>query len=87
VIGTAIAPNATGAVSATSATATARSGDSPIPTSITPQIATGVPNPASASSSAPKQNAIITTCTRMSSETVANARLSTAKCPVAAVML
>ena len=58
-----------------------------MPISITPQIATGVPNPASASSSAPKQNAITTTCTRMSSETVAKARLSTAKCPVTSDML
>lgn len=87
VIGIAIAPNATGAVSATSATAAARIGDSPMPISITPQIATGVPNPASASSSAPKQKAITTTCTRMSSETAAKHRFSTAKCPVASDML
>ena len=69
-IGIAIAPNATGAVSATSASDAAFSGENPSPTSITPQIATGVPNPASASSSAPKQNAITTTCTRGSSETL-----------------
>jgi hypothetical protein len=75
----AIAPKATGAVSATSATAAARIGERPRPTSMTPQIATGVPNPASASSRAPKQKAIITTCTRWSSETPAKARLSTAK--------
>ena len=52
-----------------------------------PQIAAGVPNPASASSSAPKQKAITTTCTRASSETAPNARRSTAKCPVASVRL
>ena len=87
VIGIAIAPNATGAVSATSATAAALTGLKPRPTRIEPQMATGVPNPASASSSAPKQKAIITTCTRSSSETLENARRSTAKCPVASVML
>ena len=69
VIGIAIAPKATGAVSATSASEAARSGENPTPTSITPQMATGVPNPASASSSAPKQNAITTTWMRGSSET------------------
>ena len=87
VIGIAIAPNATGAVSATRASDAARSGENPSPTSITPQIATGVPNPASASSSAPKQNAMTTTCTRGSSETLENARRRTAKYPVASVML
>ena len=81
VIGIAIAPNATGAVSATSATEAARIGDSPMPISITPQIATGVPNPASASSSAPKQNAITTTCTRMSSETVGESSLEHREVP------
>ncbi len=79
VIGMAIAPKATGAVSATSATAAARTGLIPSPTSMIPQIATGVPKPASASSSAPKQNAITTTCTRRSSEMALNARFNTAK--------
>jgi len=79
VIGIAIAPNATGAVSATSASDAARSGENPSPTSITPQMATGVPNPASASSRAPKQNAITTTWTRGSSETLLKARLRIAK--------
>ena len=68
-IGIAIAPNATGAVLATSATdgglhrleAERRS-------SITAVIATGVPKPASASSSAPKQKAMITAWMRWSSE-------------------
>ncbi len=87
VIGMAMAPNATGAVSATSATATARSGLRPSPTSMTLQMAGGVPKPASASSSAPKQKAMTTTWTRMSSDTMLNARRSTAKYPVASVML
>ncbi len=87
VIGIAIAPNATGAVSATRATAAARTGLSPRPTSMIPQIAGGVPNPASASSRAPKQKAIITTWTRESAERPLKARLSTAKCPVTSVML
>jgi hypothetical protein len=52
-----------------------------------PQMATGVPKPASASSSAPKQNAITTTWTRWSSETLLKARRKTAKCPVSSDML
>ncbi len=60
-MGIAIAPKATGAVSATSATATALIGLKPRPTIITPQIATGVPKPARASSRAPKQKAMMTT--------------------------
>ena len=87
VIGMAIAPNATGAVSATRATAAALMGEKPRPTRIAPQIATGVPKPASASSSAPKQKAIMTTCTRWSSDTLENAARSDLKCPVASVML
>ena len=58
-IGVASAPNATGAVFATSATAAALIGRKPSAISITTVIATGVPNPASASSSAPKQNAMM----------------------------
>ena len=45
VIGIAIPPNATGAVSATSAKVTAFIGLRPTPTSITEQIAIGVPKP------------------------------------------
>ena len=52
-IGIAIAPNATGAVLATSATEAALIGSKPSAISITAVIATGVPKPASASSSAP----------------------------------
>ena len=86
-IGMAIAPKATGAVFATSATAAALIGWKPSAMSITAVMATGVPKPASASSSAPKQNAMITACTRWSSEIRPNDRRSTAKCPVASVML
>ena len=58
-IGVAMAPNATGAVLATSATAAAFIGLKPTAISITAVIATGVPKPASASSSAPKQKAMM----------------------------
>jgi hypothetical protein len=53
-IGMAIAPNATGAVLATSATAAAFIGLNPSARSMTDVMATGVPKPASASSSAPE---------------------------------
>ena len=86
-IGMAIAPNATGAVLATSATAAALIGWKPSAISMTAVIATGVPKPASASSSAPKQKAMMTACTRWSSEIRPNERRSTAKCPVASVIL
>jgi len=48
--------------------------------------ATGVPNPASASNSAPNENAMMTACTRWSSLTRANERRSTSKCPVSTVI-
>ncbi len=86
-IGIAIAPKATGAVFATSATAAAFIGSKPSAISITAVMATGVPKPASASSSAPKQKAMMTAWTRWSSETRPNDRRSTAKWPVASVML
>ena len=86
-IGIAIAPNATGAVFATSATAAALIGWKPSAISITAVIATGVPKPASASSSAPKQKAMMTACTRWSSEIRPNDLRSTAKWPVVTVML
>jgi hypothetical protein len=60
----AIAPNATGAVFATRATAAALIGLKPSAISMTAVMATGVPKPARASSRAPKQNAMITACTR-----------------------
>ncbi len=87
VIGTASAPKATGAVFATSATVAALIGLNPNAISMTLVIATGVPKPASASSSAPKQNAMITAWIRWSSLTRANDRRRTSKCPVTTVML
>ena len=57
-IGAAIAPKATGAVLASSATMADFSGFMPAAMSIAAEIATGAPKPASDSSSAPKQNAI-----------------------------
>ena len=86
-IGIAIAPNATGAVFATSATEAALIGLNPSAISTTEVIATGVPKPASASSRAPKQNAISTAWTRWSFEIAPNDRRSTAKWPVSTVML
>jgi len=51
-----------------------------------PTLAIGVPKPASASSSAPKQKAIMITSTRWSLDTELNARRRTAKSPVCSVM-
>ena len=68
-IGVAIAPNATGAVLATSASAAAFIGLKPSAISITDVTATGVPKPASASSSAPNENAMRTAWIRWSSLT------------------
>ena len=65
-MGMAIAPKATGAVLATSAVMADRMGGRPRATSIAPVMATGAPKPASASSRAPKQNAMSMACTRMS---------------------
>jgi len=87
VIGTARAPNATGAVLATSATTAALIGRKPSAMSMTLVIATGVPKPASASRSAPKQNAMMTAWMRWSSLTLAKERRRTSKCPVTTVML
>ena len=86
-IGVAIEPNATGAVLPISASAAAFIGAKPTAISITAVIATGVPNPARPSISAPKEKAMITAWMRWSSEIVANERRSTAKCPVLTVML
>ena len=86
-IGVAIAPKATGAVLATSATAAALIGLKPTAISIAAVIATGAPKPASASISAPNENAMMTAWMRWSSETEANERRRTAKWPVASVML
>src|SRR6201998_3306665 len=58
-MGVAIAPYATGAVLATSASTAALSGLNPSASSITDVTATGVPNPANASSNAPKESAMM----------------------------
>ena len=86
-MGTAIAPNATGAVFATSATTAARIGAKPSAMSINDVTATGAPNPASASRSAPKQNAMRIACVRWSAENAPKLRRSTSKWPVTTVML
>src|SRR3954465_15688641 len=83
----AIAPKATGAVLATSATAAAFIGLKPKATSIVAVIATGVPKPASASSSAPNEKAMVTAVMRWAAEIEAKERRSTAKWPLASVML
>ena len=78
-IGVASAPNATGAVFATRATVAALIGLKPSAISITTVIATGVPKPASASSSAPKQNAMMIAWIRWSGLTFSKERRSTSK--------
>jgi hypothetical protein len=78
-IGVASAPKATGAVLAIRATAAAFTGLKPIAISITTVMATGVPKPASASSRAPKQNAMMIAWIRRSELTVSNERRSTSK--------
>ncbi len=72
---------------AISATAAAFSGSKPSAISITTVIATGVPNPASASSSAPKEKAMMIAWIRWSGLTFAKDRRSTSKCPEATVRL
>ena len=78
-MGVARAPKATGAVFAISATAAALIGAKPIAINITTVIATGVPKPANASSSAPKQNAMMIAWTRWSGLTFSNERRRTSK--------
>ena len=86
-IGIASAPKATGAVFATSATVAALIGLNPSDISMTTEIATGVPNPASASSSAPKQKAMMIAWIRWSGLTFSKERRSTSKWPDATVRL
>ena len=86
-IGVARAPKATGAVLAISATAAALIGWKPIAMSMTTVMATGVPKPASASSRAPKQKAMMIAWIRWSGLTFANERRRTSKCPLATVRL
>lgn len=84
-IGVPTAPNATGAVLASSTTTAARTGENPSAISMTPVIATGAPNPASASSSPPKQNAMMIACTRGSSEISPKAARRSSNRPAATV--
>jgi hypothetical protein len=86
-IGVANAPKATGAVLAMSDSAAACSGRNPNAISIATVIATGVPNPANASISAPKQNAMMIAWMRMSGLTRSMDRRSTAECPLTTVRL
>ena len=85
--GVVTAPNATGAVLATSATVAALTGLKPSDISMTTEIATGVPKPARASSSAPKQKAMMIAWIRWSELTFSKDRRSTSKCPEATVRL
>ncbi len=85
-IGVAMAPNATGAVFAVSASTAAFIGLKPSAINITDVTATGVPKPASASINAPKENAMMMAWTRWSSLTLAKERRSTSKCPVSTVI-
>jgi len=82
-----MAPKATGAVFATSETAAALTGWKPNAMSITEQIATGVPKPASTSSRAPKQKAMSTAWMRWSSLRRPNERRMTAMCPLRSAMV
>ncbi len=86
-IGVASAPNATGAVFASSATDAAWMGRNPSAMSMTAVIATGVPKPASASISAPKQKAMMIAWMRMSGLTRSMDRRSTSEYPLATVRL
>ena len=70
VIGMAMAPKATGAVLASRTVPAARSGATPRAMSIVAVMATGAPNPASASSRPPKQKAMRTAWMRGSSLTM-----------------
>ena len=72
---------------AISAIAAALSGWKPSAISITTVIATGVPKPASASSSAPKQKAMMIAWMRWSALTFSKERRSTSKWPEATVRL
>gem|GEM_PF-4830151 len=60
-------PKATGAVLASKASPAACTGLKPRPSRMVPQTATGVPKPAAPSKKAPRQNAIRSNCSRLSS--------------------
>ena len=86
-IGVPMPPNAAGAVLPMSATPAAFSGSKPSAMSIPTVMATGVPKPVSASSSAPNENPIINAWMRRSSETAPTPRRSVWKWPVATVIV
>ena len=75
-------PNATGAVLPMSASFAASSGLKPKPIIKAPVMATGAPKPAAPSMNAPKLNAMSSAWMRLSSDTLAICRCSTANCPV-----
>ncbi len=81
-----MAPKATGAVLATRATTAARTGSKPRATSMTALMATGAPNPASASRRAPKQKAMTRAWMRGSSERRPKERRRMSKCWVRTVI-
>ena len=85
-MGVAIAPKATGAVFATSASTAAFIGLKPSAINITEVTATGVPKPASASSSAPNENAMMHRLDALVVAHLANERRRTSKCPVSTVI-
>ena len=85
-IGVPIAPNATGAVLASSTTTAARIGEKPSAISMTPVIATGAPKPARASSSPPKQKAMMIAWTRGSSESLLKAARRSSNRPLTTVI-
>ena len=86
-IGAAMAPNATGAVLASSDTMADLSGFIPAAISMAAEMATGAPKPARDSSSAPKQKAIRMDRMRRSLEMERMVRPSTSNQGVATVSL
>ena len=82
-IGRPTAANATGTVLARRQRPAAGSAGKPSPTRIPAEIATGAPNPADPSSSAPKPNAIRSACSARSDVARESASLSLPKLPVA----
>jgi len=84
-IGAAIAPKATGAVLASSDTTAALSGFMPAATSMAIEMATGAPNPARDSRSAPKQKAMMMARMRWSSVIERMRSPSTSNQPVTTV--
>ena len=82
-----IEPNATGAVLASRASTAAVTGSNPRLARIEAVIATGAPKPAMPSSSAPKEKATRSVCSRRSVVRRVSERLMTSKSPLATVRL